>query len=220
VISGEEEGVVQMNIPTRSLLQNNKQSNRKRFKSKTKSKSNKNGYFSSDPTRRYYLDENATIRVGVQVIPQHTLKIAEEKERKENDLKLLLGTNDLKQMIKNMGNENLERSGEKPIRNFSLANVLPVASPKGQRPAAPPKSVFSNLFCGAILCAPDSLDQEQDMPGRPMEIIHTTNDYGQLGVGPIMSSVSESTDGSDCYSEGEMEAEFNNFRMTTGFQRF
>jgi hypothetical protein len=202
-----------MNVPANRILQKSKKINLKKLKSKARSKSNKCGYFSADLTRRYYLDENATVRVGVRAIPQDALKIAEERGRKENNLRQMLGSSDLKQMAGKMVGMKLGR--EDPSRMNFYLNPGATGISEEQCFKAPAKSMLQNLFCGAMLCAPGLGEPEES--DVPREIIHTSNTNGQFGVSSLMSSVSESTDGSDC-SEGEMEAEYNNFRMATAFQ--
>jgi hypothetical protein len=216
VISGEEEGEILMKIPAKPFPYKSKKLTPKRFKSnKLKSKKNKHGYFMSDPTRQFSLDEHATIRVGVQVIPQDTLKIADEREKQDNGVK---------QMIENIGGENLQRGDENPYKNFSLAKLkTAIASPKMAAPPTPPEAKqtsllpgFPDFFCGAMLCAPSSLPEavaetQQNSCVPPEEIDISIYQYG---VNSLLSSVSESTDGSD-ESDSEIEFQMREFRIAT-----
>jgi hypothetical protein len=192
VVSGEEEGEIQMHVPAKPILHKSKNLNPKRLKSKFKTNPNKYGYFSGDPTNRFYLGENATLRIGVQVIPQGTLKIAEAREKQELNLKTLL---------ERIGDENLKKNEENPTRNFSLANLktaLPISITKQQQPPTPPGAILPNFFCGAMMyTARPAPAPEPKKPDIPSEVVHTLNEFKyQYGVASIMSSVSESTYGS------------------------
>ena len=239
VISGEEEGEVQINIPAKPIVQNPKKTNKNRFKNGTKwkAKSNKYGYFGDDPTRRYYLDENATLRVGIQVIPEQTIKFAEEREREDNDLRqILLGsTSNLKQAIDRIGgrqNKKIQTEVKNetiPLHHFGVGfnkNNEPLVLAEGQgvggvrgadrrctQPAA--QSIFRNLIsCGAMFCAaPGAMAPEPKATTLPLEMIHTPDGVLEFGAASLVSSVSESTDGSatDFSDEGEMEEHLNNF---------
>jgi hypothetical protein len=190
VISGDEEGEMQMHVPAKPIHHKPK-SKKLGFKSKT-AKTNKDGYFTSDPSRRYYLDDNATLRVGVQVIPQEALQVAKERE------KLDVG---LKQMLERIGDENLERGDHRRIKQFAIENFMPphpALSPKRpMTPQSPPHSLLP-FFCGAMMCAPSQPMPEPAVRDIPKEIIRTQSDdfRYQFGVNSLISSVSESTDGS------------------------
>lgn len=209
VISGEEEGEIQMLVPAKPIDQD-KKVNKKRAKAKP----NKYGFFSGDFTRRFFLDENSTLRVGIRVLPQNAVKTAEDRERKENDLRQILGSRDLKEMVQSMGDLNVQ-NGELRMNHFDGDNFTE-ATPSEHGPK--PTNIFHNLFCGA-LCSTNLRHDDPRPDYVPIEI-HAT-DYGQLGLQSLISSVSESTDGSDFdYSEGDIEAEINNFRMATTLRRF
>lgn len=79
VLSGEEEVEVRTNIPTKRA-EDSKQISMQKLKRKPKS-ANNYGYFSDDLTRRYFLDENATLRIGVQAISQAAKEMAAERQR-------------------------------------------------------------------------------------------------------------------------------------------
>lgn len=208
VISGEEEGEVQMNIPAKPLPQKQK----KLTKNRIKTKSNKYGFFSSDLSSRFYLDENATLRVGVRVVPQDSLRMVQERERKENDLRRVLGSQELKQAAESFAEMNL-RSGEAKRGLFNRESL--VGSIPGEEDARS-DGIFQSIFCGAMLCGA-GIDRDSEKSDVPREI-HAF-DFGHLGVGSLVSSVSESTDGSDG-SDGNLEAEFNSFPMTSALRRY
>jgi hypothetical protein len=219
VISGEEEGEILMNIPAKPFRQKSKNIRPKRFKSnKPKSKNNKHGYFTSDPTRQFSL-EHATLRVSVQVISQDTLNVAEEREKQDTGLK---------QMLKKIGNEDLQRGDENPYKNSSLAK-LKTAIASTKMAARPTQHVakqtsllqgFPDFFCRAMLCAPSSLPEAvaepKQNPFLPPKEIDISNDYKyQYGVNSLLSNVSESTDGSSDESDGEIEFKMREFRTAT-----
>ena len=188
VISGDEEGEVQMHVPTQPT-QNKPKTKKLAPRFKSKSKSNKYGYFTSDPSRRYYLDENATLRVGVKVIPQSAVKIAEEREKHDKSLK---------QMLERISDENLELEDRRDMRKLSVEMLNKPMTPKeSKEPATPPNSMLPFL-CGTMICAPSRALSEPKVSDVPIEIVHTTTDVRQQYgyVTSIMSSVSESTDGS------------------------
>jgi hypothetical protein len=224
VISGEEEGEIMMNIPAKCVQHESKKIRPKRFKSnKLKSKSNKHGYFINDPTRKFSL-EHATLRVGVQVIPQDTLKIAEEREKQDTGCK---------QMSKEIGNENLQRGDEDPYKNFQIAKLkTAIASPRMAPPPTLPVAKqasllpgFPDFFCGAMLFAPSTTPEAiaevpRQNPILPPKEIDISNDCRyQYGVNSLLSSVSESTDGSSDESDSEIEFQLRNFRAATAARR-
>ena len=196
VINGEEEGEVYMNIPTTPFVLNRK---------KLKKKKNKYGYFSNDSSRRYFLDDNSVLKVGVQVIPEEAMRFAREKEekrtKKENELNELLEQDNLKDLLQQMGDDNLDREGIQikslPINPGTTANGI-ISEHKAQS-----NSFFPDIFCGSIPTSwiPNFLKRPETEPDIPMEII-TDNNLDQLAIHSLISSVSESTDGSDII-EGE-----------------
>ncbi len=206
VLSGDEEGEVQMLLPAKPLDQK-KQVNRNRVKAKP----NKYGYFSGDLTRRFFLDENSTLRVGIRVRPQDKPDMAGDRERNENISREMWGSSDLKQIVQKMGNLD--------IRNGALRGKFYDDSEKTETSSSieEPEDLFQSLFCGA-LCATNSNFKSSRNSSEVPRVVRA-HDFAQLGIESLMSSVSESTDGSD-YSEGDIEDEMSNFRMLTSFQRY
>ena len=188
VISGDEEGEVEMKIPVQPII--NKPKTKKlaqRFKSRAKTKTAKYGYFMGDPYRKYYLD-HASLRVGIQVIPEDAIKIAEERERHESDMK---------QMMERIGDENLEPRDQREVKKLQMEKIKVTSVPKRRKAPPTPPSILP-FFCSAMMCAPSKPLSEPKVNDIPLEIIHTRTDLRyQYGVASIMSSVSESTDGSD-----------------------
>lgn len=193
IIGGEEEGEVCMNVPAKPIAFNNK---------KFLKKKNKYGYFINDPMRRYYLDENAFIKVGVQVIPESMLRFAKKKEelkmKKENEVKQqLVEDEDVKFLLKQRGNDNLNRAEKIQLKNLRLdeckkALLQPKETQNKQR-----NSNFPDFFCGAInMPAFWDFARTQNDPEIPT-VIHAGPDLDNLAIGSLFSSVSESTDGSE-----------------------
>jgi hypothetical protein len=215
VLTGEEEGEIQIIVPVKAI-DLSKKMNKKRVKVQP----NKYGFFSGDSTRRFFLDENSTLRVGIRVLPQDTVMAAEDRERKENDLRQMLGSRNLKEMVQSMGDLNV-MNGELRMNHYE-DNDFTEATPSDDGPKS--SNIFQNLFSCGALCATNcsaNLRHDDAMPDDyvPREI--HAEDNRELGLQSLISSVSESTDGSDCdYSEGDIEAEINNFRMATTLRRF
>ncbi|KAG7359879.1 hypothetical protein IV203_034977 [Nitzschia inconspicua] len=216
VINGDEEGEVSMNIPAKPALLDARKMKKK------KNKRNKYGYFSDDSTRRYFLDDNATLRVGIQVIPEEAVRFVQEKDKvkREQELKQILEQDDLKELLRQMGNDNLDRSQRIELRNLSVDMFVP-AKESGKRNSthdfgqplpthyeeqeqhAYARTSFSDMFCGAVsmpkmpaaFCVASSFTRSREECEIPMEI-HTDQEIDRFAITSIISSVSESTDGS------------------------
>ena len=183
---------------------------------KKKNKRNKYGYFSDDLTRRFYLDENSTLKVGIHVIPENTLRFAQEKEKmkQEHDWQQILEQDDLRELLRQMGNDNLDRAQKIEIKTIT-ADLLAQESPsclqrlkEQQIHPEPPqhscqgKSIFPDIFCGAMpmpqmpsfcIASPfTSMETELDIPKE----VFADRNLHQFPLTSIISSVSESSDGS------------------------
>jgi hypothetical protein len=202
VINGDEEGEILINIPARPIELDAKK------RKKKKNKRNKYGYFSDDPYRRYFLDENATLKVGVQVIPEQTVRFAEEKDKakKVSGLTQLLQKDDVKELLRQMTSDNIEgiptlkkNFPDIPTKSSETANQESFV----QKTA---KSLFPSLLCGAMpsFCTanPFANKSHPTVSDVPM-VIHANKSLDHLAITSILSSVSESTDGS--YDEDCME---------------
>eukprot|EP00751_Fragilariopsis_kerguelensis_P031212 CAMPEP_0170915984 /NCGR_PEP_ID=MMETSP0735-20130129/6526_1 /TAXON_ID=186038 /ORGANISM="Fragilariopsis kerguelensis, Strain L26-C5" /LENGTH=463 /DNA_ID=CAMNT_0011314003 /DNA_START=69 /DNA_END=1461 /DNA_ORIENTATION=+ len=198
VFNGEEEGEILMNIPTTPLLLNNK---------KLKKKKNKYGYFSNDSSRRYYLDDNSILKVGVQVIPEEAMRVAREKDKErikeKNKMNDLLEQDKLKNLVQNMSdNKNLDHEGIQ-IKSLHIAAGGTAGTSNGIIPEKEKSSqtYFPDIFCGSMpVTVPTSwvsnfFRRSQNEPEIPIEIT-TTNNIDQMAISSIMSSISESVDGS------------------------
>ena len=226
VISGDEEGEIQMTIPAKPYVYSDSKRLSKRPPSKTKEKSRKNkrGYFSADPTRRFYLDDHATVRVGIQAIPQEAIEIAEQREKQNAELQEMLErqVNDENKMGGNTG-------ATSPVEKFDLSQLKSTLN-EPQVPKTPdaPTSIFQSLFCGAFLCAPaapiePSAAQKMFHPsnkGMPNEIKLAEELKYNFGVASMISSVSESDDDSDGDTEFEemLEQQIKQLRVNAGIQ--
>ncbi|MGK3745152.1 MAG: hypothetical protein ACI90V_012013 [Bacillariaceae sp.] len=190
VFNGEEEGEVQMNIPTTPLVLNSK---------KLKKKKNKYGYFSNDTSQRYCLDENSILKVGVQVIPEEAVRFAREKDikktKKENEMNDLIEQEKLKNAIHNMGDGNIDHRGGIQIKSLTgttgTSNGIIPSKKKSSN------SLFPDIFCGSMPTSwvPNFFGRSQTEPEMPTEI-NTNSNIDQMGIPNIVSSISESTDGS------------------------
>ena len=203
VITGEEEGEVQMKITTTPILHRNKKRNGGILKSNVKS--NKYGYFSTDLTRRYYLDKNAMVTVGVQAIPQNTLKFAEEIVKKESEMKHRLEeTNHARHHVMGMRQENFGTNYNSILKQSDLSKIkAEIAQRKENCPQTPHRGFSPSFLCDSMLCTPVSPSKAviAETPRIPFEISHTNTDSNQFGVASMVSSVSASTDGSYYYSD-------------------
>lgn len=203
VISGDEEGEVQMLIPARGFEQT-----KKIKRKKIKANPNLYGYFSGDLTRRFFLDENSTLRVGIRVLAQVSTMVPDAKDRNENYVRSMWRHGDFKNAVQTMG-----------IRKIDARQQFYGGSSNTRKTTSfdEPNGLFQSMFCGA-LCASDS-NQRIDGTSSDIPRVVRTADLTPIGVGSLMSSVSESTDGSD-ESESDIEAEMSNFRMASVLRRF
>ena len=196
VVNGEEEGEVQMNVPATPFI----------FKTKKlKKKKNKYGYFSNDSSRRFSLDNNSVLKVGVQVIPEHAMRFAKEKEktkeRRDNNLHELFEQDKLKTLLQELGNENLALD-RKQSKISTIVRGLTVDGVDGATPpehSGGSKSLFPYLLCGSVPTSwvPDFLKRCETEKDVPTEIIADDNDIDQMVIRSMISSVSEDTDDLD-----------------------
>lgn len=186
VINGEEEDEVEMNVSTTPFVFNSK---------KLKKKKNKYGYFSNDTSRRFSLDKNSVLKVGVQVIPQESVRIAREKEKKENELNELLEQDEVKTLLQEMGNTSLGRE-----RSHYKSLVDPTINLIGASPEHEDRrnSYFSGILCGSIPTSwvPSCLKNPETEPDIPTEVI-ADEGLDQLVIKSLISSMSEASDDSD-----------------------
>jgi len=189
VVNGEEEGEVQMNAPVTPLV----------FKSKKlKKKKKKYGYFSNDSSRRFFLDNNSVLKVGVQVIPEQAMRFAKQKEkikeRRDGHLQQLFEQDQLKTLLQELGNENidLERKQSK-ISTFVRALAIDGVDVETPERTDGPNFFFPYMLCGSVPTSwvPNFLKRPETEGNVPTEIF--AND-DQLIIRSFISSVSEATD--------------------------
>jgi hypothetical protein len=187
--NGEEKGEVEMSVSTTPFIFNSK---------KLKKKKNKYGYFSNDSSRRFYLDTNSVIKVGVQVTPKEDVRFAREEEKQrmknQNVLNELLEQDEFKKiLLQEMENENLDCE----------IKSLPIDPPTKVNGATPKREgrtnlIFPDILCGSIPTSwvPNFLKLPETEPDIPKEIFADSN-LDQLVIRSTISSVSEATDASD-----------------------
>jgi hypothetical protein len=202
-ITGDEEGEVVMNLPVKSLTLPHASARRK----SSQKKRSKIPSFPHDPSRSYLLDDNATLRVGVRVLPQQAIKKAndradQEKIRKERSLEdileglfdenIILELNDEYSLIDRLVNG----------QNKKFQEEIKVDTPQGS---------FPGFFCGALMCsAPASSTKPLDLAPSGVVKAAASKKTSQAVALPLtlMSSVSESTDGS-----GESRSQLHRFEL-------
>eukprot|EP00536_Pseudo-nitzschia_multiseries_P003958 jgi/Psemu1/8918/gm1.8918_g len=192
VIDGEEEDEVIMNIPAIPLPLNGK---------KLKKRKSKYGYFSDDPSRRFFLDNTSVLKIGVQVIPEDAMRFARKKEkekiRQESELNELLEDNDfIVDLIQKIGDDNCEHEGA----GATTTGIAP--DHKGL-----PNSSLSCLLCGSLpsTWVPNFMKRSDTEPNNiPTEVL-TDKSHDLMKLRSLISSVSESTDGSYSIVDGEFK---------------
>lgn len=209
-ITGEEEGEVFTNVPVKGLAP--EKGKRKVFRqkagpnSKTPTKKRRAGMFSEDPNWCFRLEENATLRVGVKVIPSEIKENSEEKALKATD-------KTLDEILDGLYDENLviELNDENSLLEQFIGPTHQKVEQKPEDDAtqkSESKSPFARFLCGMIpLCADVSTvndDASQvGTPGQAEEKVRREIKVGSKKTEAIvlslslMSSVSESTFGSE-----------------------
>jgi hypothetical protein len=219
VLSGEEEVEVKMNIPTKRT--EHKQASKQKLKTKGR-RANKYGYFSDDVTRRYFLDENATFRIGVQAISQAAKEMAAEQEKirekmeREKKRKEDQEPNRLKELRERMQRVTMENTKRRLQMDrqivFSEADNES-EKPRGhrkQRQTTGPSQSFlpPNLLCSmpGMLCSPQPrpvATAKRRNTQQPIDAVTLPDDYGYHSMESVVSSVSYSTYESESDSEWE-----------------
>ena len=156
--------------------------------------------FSHCPQQEYFLDENATLRIGVQVLPQSAAeetaaRLAAERTLEEQTLeKLLSGIIDEEQIV--------EIADQVGILQPTIApneNAPPVESrPQAVFREAPmtPNVATHTFFCGAMTafpfaCAPSRVTSREPAVPEKILTVNQENDPRHLPL-TLLSSVSES----------------------------
>ena len=208
-ITGEEEGEIFTNVPVKDLAP--EKDKRKTFRpkagrtKKNRKKKRRAAIFSGDPNWCFGLEENATLRVGVKVVPSEIKQSNEERRlRTEKSLdEILEGLYD-ENLIIELNDENslLEKFvGRSDQEEGKVSKEEPAQVPES-------KSIFANFFCGMLpLCADASTVDDRTHDNAPSNK-EENQVRGEIKVGSkkteaivlslsLMSSVSESTFGSE-----------------------
>jgi hypothetical protein len=193
-ITGDEEGEIVMNVPVKSLTLPHATAKRKT----SKKKRSKISSFPHDSSRSYLLDDNATLRVGVRVLPQHTIKTAENNA----DQQKIKRERSLEDILKGLFDENLilELHDEYALLDGLVANQNEKLE-REQNDVETPQGFFPGFFCGALMCSAPASSKKA--VGVPKEVVDkaaaaASKKTSEAVVTPLtlMSTVSESTDGS------------------------
>jgi hypothetical protein len=188
-INGDEKGEVEMNVSTTPFIFNSK---------KLKKKKNKYGYFSNDSSKRFYLDTNSVIKVGIQLTPEEDMRFAKEEKKQrmknQNVLNELLEQDEFKKiLLQELENENLDCELKSlPIESMTTVNGATLGR-EGRT-----NLLLPDILCGSIPTSwvPNFLKRPETESDIPKEIFADDN-LDQLVIRSIVSSVSEATDASD-----------------------
>lgn len=153
-ISGDEEGPQQMNLPAKAIVFKGSKpivgnsadvkKSRKIFKKKLK-----HAAFPSDPKRKYYLDENATLRVTVSLTPQEAINDARAKEQARKMIREQLAQ--MKKKEEYHQDENAEQIPSLP--SYPKASDSKTEILHKTESSQPRSFLPTGLFCNAIVCS-------------------------------------------------------------------
>lgn len=218
-ISGEEEGPQQMNLPAKAIVFKGTKAivgnsldvkkSKKMFKKKLK-----RAAFPSDPKRKFYLDENATLRVTVCITPQEAINDARaRREAKKMMRQEIEELRKQKMMAKECGDEN---EAQYPLQG-STSRTKTMSESRTEithQAQSNTTKTFGSLFCNAALCT-----SEDKNKGAGMCVAHKkSNDfsvdssafeqmiqekYGYSLASSVLSSVSDSESESDYSDDGQ-----------------
>lgn len=216
-ISGDEEGPQQMNLPAKAIVfKGNKKvigssadvkKSKKMFKKKLK-----RAYFPADPKRKYFLDENATLRVSVLLTPQDAINDAHAKQQARELIRKQLEEMKAKRSSEDFQDENegytledtLGAPKTKPTSD-SKTEILHMSPQAATKP-----TFFGGLFCNAGACTNTTTEQKSQRDalcdlrqGDDYSLDSSAFDqmvqekYGYSLASSVLSSVSESDSESD-----------------------
>mmetsp|Transcript_18786 Transcript_18786/g.45372 ORF Transcript_18786/g.45372 Transcript_18786/m.45372 type:complete len:686 (+) Transcript_18786:152-2209(+) len=202
---GDEETETVIHVPVHGLEQKLK----KRFgKLGGKNKKKQRRRFESDPNLNWSLEDNATIKVGIQVIPQKTLEFREEMDtlKKEDELRQLLQQDDIATLLRRMGSnsDRLGEHAEKVIMKKEEPTPVVEEAPKVEQKDPVITSSFAGILCGALPSSFSSfcVGSSTKVPSEPARIPAVVGGNNNQ-VLSILSSVSESTDGFTQHDDDE-----------------
>jgi len=216
-ISGDEEGPHQMNIPAKAIVFKGKKAvvgssadvkkSKRMFKKKLK-----RAAFPSEPNRKYFLDENATLRVTVSITPQEAINDARAKEQAKQMMRQQLEEMKKKKQKKfeeyqdeNEEQYTLEECNTKTTMTTTDTKTDILLKTESSKP-----STFSGLFCNAAVCTRNTEAQDKrnalcvkDNKSDDYSVDTQAFDqmvqekYGYSLASSVLSSVSESESESD-----------------------
>lgn len=229
VISGDEEGPLTMNIPTKAVrikgkkivvadtLSNNKK--KKGFFSKHSLKPS----FQSDKSVEYTLDENAALRISLQVIPNSSMKETEAaKIRRAEAIRRKREQQQYRAEI--LRKKNLEQQLAKAlIKDADQSNTMSGCNPStaSHSSQSNDNSAVREFFCSPTICVVDAPDNStkahtsnktsRSRSRSPLGDFSLDNsaldsylrDHGIYDDSSVLSSVSESESESESEEERE-----------------
>jgi hypothetical protein len=193
-LSGDEEQETVVHVPVQGL----EKTSRKRFGKIGKSNKKKRTSFESDPTLKWSLEDNATMKVGIQVIPQKTLEFGEEMEtkKKEDELRQLLQQDDIATLLLRIGSGKMGVKQEEKVLEKNEPSPDRKVVPRVEPPKTTTTTSLAGILCGAL---PSFCGSTITPPAEPARIPAVVGGNNQLLS--ILSSVSESTDGMTHYDD-------------------
>jgi hypothetical protein len=215
-ISGDEEGPQQMNLPAKAIVFKGSKKivgnsadvkkSRRMFKKKLK-----RAAFQSDPKRKYYLDENATLRVTVSLTPQEAINDARAKEQARKIIREQLAEMKTKEQYQNE-NEQLVPPASLPSRTKTPSDSKTEIQHDTTEPTKRGSFLPTNLFCNAVACTSgEEKKQSEGLCSRKKREDYSVDsstfnqmveeEYGYSLASSVLSSVS----GSESESESEDE---------------
>jgi hypothetical protein len=226
VISGDEEGPIAMNLAAKGVRMKGKHivtadivsktSKKNRFFSKSAVKPS----FSSDKSLQYTLDENAALKVKIQVIPYSLLRETEAaKVRRAEVAKRKMAQHQYRQRI-------LLKKAQEEIQNEHRQQEIRTLSEMGNvvDPSTPLNSQIERFFCSPnFMCSTSPKTVNSRMSKNPRsnsfsnEISqkdsssgdgYLTGNSGVSSNSSVLSSVSESESESESDSGSEREEEY------------
>eukprot|EP00542_Grammatophora_oceanica_P015787 CAMPEP_0194032762 /NCGR_PEP_ID=MMETSP0009_2-20130614/5628_1 /TAXON_ID=210454 /ORGANISM="Grammatophora oceanica, Strain CCMP 410" /LENGTH=505 /DNA_ID=CAMNT_0038673293 /DNA_START=48 /DNA_END=1565 /DNA_ORIENTATION=+ len=228
VISGDEEGTLYMNLPAKAVrvvgkkqfIYNRREEEEKKramtprmFKTRPKKIR-----FKSDPQSYYTLDENASLKVSVQVFPNSVPKeTAASKARKEVDRYLVEEDGSSREQVQAM-KEARKRARMKSYMDNSLTEPTtpqPVESEGSRLTATDSQEESSGFFCGSLCSFSQPSGAEYPTPSFQQDLEESTmqnstvDEYLKENLTRMSmdSSVLSSVSGSESESDSDDETE-------------
>jgi hypothetical protein len=205
IVTGDEEMEQVLNLPVKQPKAGTSQFD-KHFKvSKKKRSKKKAGSFSHNRRQRFELEDNATLRVGVRVLPQHAIRQAKQRAHihKEKEDKAM------EQILESFMNDNLLgelsrdedsllrriASSQRERRQQETDQKIEVARKSCQTPQMTP---WHDLFCGAPFYPPSMAQTRAALGQMPNWVValneeknDANNDTPVVLPLSLVSSVSE-----------------------------